>query len=71
MSIVGKVKPFHGQSIKMNKGKPVELPCCRNETTRCIPETGNNVHKGNVPCFVLSVIKSHHMSFNQSVTLAT
>lgn len=56
----------------MNKGKPIECHVKQmKETTCCIPETGNNVRKENVSHFVPSLIKSLHMSFNQSVTLCT
>lgn len=42
-----------------------------NETAHCIPATGTNAHKErNVSRFVPSVIKSHRISGNQSVTLS-
>lgn len=65
----------HCLANKQRWTRGTQLTCCvvqMKETTHCIPETGNNVHKErNVSRFVPSVIKIHHMSCNQSVTLST
>lgn len=72
-SSVGKVKSLMANKQRRTRGSQLTFHVLqRKEITHCIPETGSNVNKErNASRFVPSVIRSHHMSGNQPVTLST